>query len=155
MRCPHLDTNAAECHVQERHTADTTTIMDPFFPPFLASTPVIFSKLDGDSICLWASLRRNPMSLSFNASDKGCILICYSLIIDDYHYGSTLIVSCLMLSYIFSDRYIVTSTRFYACSRVVLCVCRYPNTEIVGIVTGQSKGTKATSLRRTLALESK
>ena len=52
MRCPHPDTNANKCHVQERHTADTTIIMVPFSPPFLASTLVIFSKLDGDNICL-------------------------------------------------------------------------------------------------------
>ena len=45
---------AEECHVQERHTADTTMITVPFSPPFLAGTPIIFlgDKLDGDSICL-------------------------------------------------------------------------------------------------------
>jgi len=33
---------AEECHVQERHTADTTMITVPFSPPFLAGTPIIF-----------------------------------------------------------------------------------------------------------------
>lgn len=54
MRCPHLDTKTDMCHVQERHTADTTIITVPLFPPpFLASTPIIFNKLDRDNICLW------------------------------------------------------------------------------------------------------
>ena len=53
MRFPQPDTNADECHVQEQHTANTTTIWFHFPPPFLASTPVIFdNKLEGDSICL-------------------------------------------------------------------------------------------------------
>ena len=42
MRNPHPDTNADECHVQERHTADTTIITVSFAPPFLAGTPIIF-----------------------------------------------------------------------------------------------------------------
>ena len=53
MRCLHPDMKADKCHIQERHTTDTTIIMVPFSPSFLASTPVIFiNKLDGDSICL-------------------------------------------------------------------------------------------------------
>ena len=42
MRCPQLDTNADKCHVQERHTANTTENRFHFSPPFLASTKIIF-----------------------------------------------------------------------------------------------------------------
>ena len=108
------------------------------------------SQQDFRDLCRW-----RPSQRRIWCQNNGCILLFYLSIIDDYHYGSTLIVLCLMLSYIFSDWYIIASTRFYACFRVVLCMCRYLITEIVWIVTGQSKGTKATSLRRTLALEFK
>lgn len=101
-------------------------------------------------LCSWLPSQRRIWH-----QNNGCILLCYISIIDDYHYGSTLIVLWLMLSYIFSDWYIIASTRFYACIRVVLCVCRCPITEIVGIVTGRGKGIRATSLLRTLVLESK
>ena len=43
-KIPQPDTNVDKCHVQERHTADTTMILVPFYPPFLASTPIIFEK---------------------------------------------------------------------------------------------------------------
>ena len=42
IRFPQPDTNENECHVQERHTADTTENWFHFPPPFLASTPIIF-----------------------------------------------------------------------------------------------------------------
>ena len=42
MRCPQPDTNVDECHVQERHTANTTKDWFNFPPPFLASTPIMF-----------------------------------------------------------------------------------------------------------------
>ena len=44
MRCPQPDTNADECHVQERHTIDTNEKWFHFPPPLLASTPIIFGK---------------------------------------------------------------------------------------------------------------
>ena len=55
MKYPHPGHESKKCHVQERHTAVTVTIMVQKFyfpPPFLASNPIIFNKLDGDSICL-------------------------------------------------------------------------------------------------------
>ena len=55
MKYPHPGHESKKCHVQERHTAVTVIIMVQKFyfpPPCLVSTPVIFKKLDGDSICL-------------------------------------------------------------------------------------------------------
>ena len=52
MRCPQPDTNANKCHVQERHTADTTMMLVPFSPPFMVSTSLFLYKLEEDTICL-------------------------------------------------------------------------------------------------------
>ena len=60
MRCPHPDTNAYKCHIQERHTVDDDDYGSFIPPPFLASTPVIFGKLDGDSICLRSVIMTKP-----------------------------------------------------------------------------------------------
>ena len=42
MRCPQPDTNADKCHVQERHTADTTMILVPFFSTISSEYPNYF-----------------------------------------------------------------------------------------------------------------
>ena len=42
MGCSQLDTNADECHVQERHTANTTMILVPFFPTISGEYPNYF-----------------------------------------------------------------------------------------------------------------
>ena len=45
MRCPQPDTNADKCHVQERHTVDTTVIMVPFFPQHFWRVPQLFLEI--------------------------------------------------------------------------------------------------------------
>ena len=42
MRYPQPDTNADKCHVQERHTADTTMMLVPFFPAISGEYPNYF-----------------------------------------------------------------------------------------------------------------
>ena len=42
MRCPQPNTNADKCHVQERHTADTTMMLVPFFPTISDEYPNYF-----------------------------------------------------------------------------------------------------------------
>ena len=74
MRCPQPDTNADKCHVQERHTADTTIIMVPkfSFPHHFWRVPRLFlTSLMGIAYACGASFRQNPMSSGFNESEKG------------------------------------------------------------------------------------
>ena len=96
----------------------------------------------------WPSQRR------FNVRTLVVIFLCFYSLIDDYHYGSTHVSLSWYLSYIFSDRYIIAYTGFYACVCIVLCLCRCPFTWSVRIVTSQSKGTGATFLLQQLALDS-
>ena len=74
MRYPHPDTKADKCHVQERHTADTTMIMVPkfLFPHHFWRVPQLFlTSLMGIAYACGVSFRQNPMSSGFNESDKG------------------------------------------------------------------------------------
>ena len=50
MRCPQPETNSYKCHVQERHTADTTMILVSFFPHHFWRVPLYF----------YTSLKRIP-----------------------------------------------------------------------------------------------
>ena len=61
----------------------------------------------------------------------------------------------MFMSYVFFDWYIVVYTGFYACVRVVSCMCRCPITEIVGIVIFQGEGMGAPPLLQTTALDSR
>jgi len=73
MRCPHPDMKADKCHVQERHTADTTMIMVPFSPTISGEYPSYFlsTSLTGIAYACEASFRRNPMSSGFHEFDNG------------------------------------------------------------------------------------
>jgi len=52
MKCPYPDTNATSAMFKSDILPTRQLLWFHFSPPFLASTPVIFNKLDGDSICL-------------------------------------------------------------------------------------------------------
>jgi len=71
MRCPHPDTNADKCHVQEWHTANATTVLVPF-PHHFWWVPQLFllTSLTGIAYAYRASFRRNPMSSGFNEPDR-------------------------------------------------------------------------------------